>query len=218
MKARLALAFLALPAASLCAAQRPDGLLGTDYLSASMRYSNVDMGYYQDGLDLDYAGVGLRINKHIAEQRGVGMDISILAGTASNQNNTSEYSRDTYDYSAALTLYEQGNGVFSPCLSIIAGYQKTNFTDKLIGYKDNFDTAYFGGEAGVEMHLLPGLSLNPYVNYLYATDGDLGAQTSLGASLNYWLTSRIGLCLDSNFTSDDHVDTVSFSAGIACHF
>jgi hypothetical protein len=215
---RLLPALAMIPAAALCAADRPDGLLGTDYIIASAQYSNVDMGYYQSGLDLDYAGVGLWLNKHITNFQGAGIDVGFFFSNSTNQNYTSQYSRDSNDYELLVTLFKVSDGVFTPYFSAIAGYEKEDFKDKVVNYKENYDTGYFGGEAGVEVHLLPGLSFTPYLDYLVAEDGDLGSQTSVGASLNYWFTSRLGANIDTCYSNNDQIDVINFAAGIGFHY
>jgi hypothetical protein len=221
MKTKLTLALSLIPAFAFSASgapERADGVLGTDFVSVSALYSNVDMGHYQSGLDLDYFGIGARANKHIGVQGGVGMDASVMISGRTNQNNTETYTLDQNDYEVLLTFYDANDGVFAPYFSAIAGYQTLNFKNKRYNFKEDSDNFFYGGEAGVEIHLLRGFSFIPYVDYLLSTDSDYGSQTSVGGMFNYWFTNRIGANFEMNYANNDHVDNLNFAAGVFWHF
>lgn len=218
MKTPLAIASLALVPVVLNAQEKPDGQLGTDSLTLSAAYSNVDMGHYKSGLDLDQAGFVARLNKHIGADRGVGLDASLSFGTLSNQNNSESYDSTTNDYKLALRVYDQSYSAFTPFFALIGGYENTDFKNKLTKDKDSDGTAYFGGELGVEVHLAPGLSFSPYVDYSFPADDEYGSQTEIGASLNYWFTKHLGAEIDTRYSTNDHVNTMTVTAGVSFHF
>lgn len=213
-------AVIALLASATCAAQaveRPDGLLGTNYISFSGIYANVRYDD-SDAPDLDYSGMGLSINQHLFTRGDVGVDVALGMNYLTNQNNTDIYSLDQYAYNFSTTVYRAG--MVSPYFrgSLSYDYAKIKYKGTP-SWSDDDDTIIFGMEVGAECHLMPGWSVTPFIAGQVDTDADDEAwTTTIGASTTYWLTERIGTTLTAQYTLRDQADTFSTALAIRIHY
>jgi len=212
MKKLLALVIALATPCLLLSAEKPDGMLGTNSISVLGLYSNVDMGHYESGLDLDYAGIGLELNQSLYVKNGSGMDLNISHNYTTNQNNTADYSVDSHDTFVGLTIYH--DGMFAPFFRPVAGYSSSRFDNGTITNKE--DTWLYGADAGVEMHLIRGLSITPCVSYM--SGSDVSSYTNFGLDLNYWINERLAVVGGATYNKQDHVKSTDLFLGMALHY
>lgn len=214
MKKLFALALALAAPCLLSAAQKPDGVLGTSLFSFEALYQNSDYGYYDDG-DFDFVGFGVKFNHKLTSFGNIGMDLYMSTSYMTNQNETDQYQLDSQDGFIGLTFHR--DGMVAPFFRPVIGYAKET-VELSTGAELSWDSFLYGATFGAEVHLLPGFSATPFVEYLCASDNDARSITRVGLSLNYWITERLGASTSLTYCNSEHVDTTNISAGMSLRF
>jgi len=215
MKKIIALICIVATPGFLFSAEKPDGTLGTNLVSVSGLYSNLDYGYYISGQDFDYAGIGIQINQKLTKTKDYGIDLFLSYSYMSNQNNTDVYSLDSRQFLVGATIYREG--MISPFFRPVVGYINETYDDGGVS-DDDFNCWIYGAEAGFELHLVRGLSLTPAIAYLNSSEDEMSSETIFTLDLNYWFNERLGMIGSVNYSSQEHIDSAGLSLGMALHY
>jgi len=214
MKKLLAIACIIATPGLLLSAEKPDGALGTNSISFSAAYANLDFSHYQSGMDLDFAGVSLGFNQSISKGQPFSMDMNASFSYMTNQNYSEIISLDARMTMIGLTFYREG--MLSPFFRPVIGYGqlKTDYDN----FSEDDDSWLYGGRIGVEIHIKPGLSMTPYASYLNASEDALGSNTEIGLNMDFWANERLGIIAGVMYSKEYHVDAFGVSLGAAMHF
>lgn len=214
MKKYLALACALITPGLLFSAEKPDGVLGTNMVSVSALYSNIDLDYYDSG-DLDFAGIDITMNQNLAKTKSCGVDLNMSYTYMTNQNYTNEISMDSRQFILGATIYR--DGMISPFFRPIVGYVNEKVEGAGIG-SETADTWIYGGQIGVELHLMRGLSLTPIVGYYNGSDDNYTSETIVGLGANYWFGEHLGMLGSVEYSNQEHISEIDFSLGMAMHY
>ena len=170
------------------------GLNGTDYLSPTFLYSNGD--------NLDYTGVGFRLNKTMHPS------FDLIATTGFTRSERVAGARaDSRDFDAGVRWHTNA-GWGRPFVEATLGYNWW----KYVGARDNSLTYAFA--TGVELQLTEKFSLAPLVGYSEATDYDDSGDFYGVLRTNCWLNDRWSVRVNFSFSEDGN----GLGAGFAWAF
>jgi hypothetical protein len=202
---------LAIAPSLLSAVEKPDGLLGVDYVGLSGMYANVSY----ENVDMDYNGVAASFNKNLfRSDSGVGFDLGTTLIYSRNLNMREIADTNSTQGTLDLTLFQ--DGLAAPFATLSLG--NVNASEDSGGANYDFDSFVYGGTVGVEVHVFPGISATPYVAYLDSTEDNAGGQTYAGLKATWWITSRIGLNTDANYANVNHSDMLTAVFGALFHY
>lgn len=202
---------LALAPTLLSAVEKPDGLLGTDYVGLSGLYANASY----EGEDVDFDGFTASVNKNLfLSGEGVGVDLGASLLYVRNTSFRSEAEADATEGTVDLTLFQ--DGMIAPFATLRLGYVNASLDDGSDNY--DYDSFGYGGTVGAEVHLCKGVSMTPYLSYLSVTKDEVGGQTLFGMKTTWWITSRFGVNSDVFYANVDDADVIAFTVGALFHY
>jgi hypothetical protein len=200
-----------LPSVLAAQSDKPDGLLGTDFVSVGPAYANVSY----DDVDVDFAGVTGVFNKSIYLKDNIGIDVGLEGLWGTNVSYRDDVDADAWQGAVCLNFYRNVE-MLSPFFGIKAGYIYVSGDDG--SSSASYDSFGYGGVVGVEVHLVPGFSMTPYVMYEGLTEDDVDGQTAFGLKTVWWMTDRVGLVHDVYYSNVDDADFILTSLSAAIHF
>ncbi len=170
------------------------GLNGTDYISPTYLYSNGD--------NLDYSGVGFRLNKTLRH------DFDLIATTGFTRSQRVAGARaDSSDFDAGVRWHTT-TGWGRPFAEATLGYNWWKYG----ATRDNSFTYAFS--TGVELQLTDKFSIAPLVGYADATSYDGGGDFYGVLRTNLWLDDRWSIRVNFSVSEDGN----GFGAGFAWAF
>ncbi|MBN1403581.1 MAG: hypothetical protein JW942_03825 [Opitutales bacterium] len=226
MKKLIALAIAATLPCIAFSAERPDGRLGTTMLTVGGIYANVDASHYSSELDFNFSGIEMGINQPVMERRGFAVDFNTTISHITNNNLGHYVDLDATTFLAGLTFYR--DGMLSPYFRPVLGYSKISLDlqnmDELDGWDEDDElsgsdsTWIYGAQAGVEIHLIRGLSVTPYISYMGFSEDILGTNTEVGVNIDYWFSDRFGVFAGFMYTTEEHIDATVYELGASMHY
>jgi hypothetical protein len=205
------LALLGLPFAAL-SAERPDGTLGVDYVSANYTYYGTDYGYYKEGHSYDHS-YAVALNKNVLESASWGLDARARYFYVTNISDSDLYDMDQHSGELGLTAYRKG--MLSPYVSFTANYRHMSVDAKDGGEDESSDGWQLDGRVGVEIHLLPGFAANFAIGNTHnCSTGSPKNYPRYVAGLSYWFSDEMGLSLAETYSPFMHVDSYATSLGL----
>jgi hypothetical protein len=204
MKIPLVVAALAIIPMLAFAAERPDGLLGTDAVSLNYTYINDNYGYYDED-DYNCASYGIGLNKSVIDREKFGIDANLRYYYTRNLSNSDELCHELHSGEAGATFYMKG--MISPFFSGSVYYQHVNVDYKTFDYTYSDEAWSIEAKAGAEIHFVPGFSGRVYVAEKHVCkDSEPENNTRYGFDVLYWFTSRVGLSIGETYTTFDHIN------------
>lgn len=208
------LALLSLPAA-LFAQPVETGFFGTDSLTLSVEYQDVDQTWYHGGDDYSYSAPKLMANLNLFENAN-GLGVDIQGGMKYWRNNN--YRRDFHYNSTVLgigaVVYDR-IGRIAPFAGIEFGYNHWEFNYRNSSYADDSgDQTAFKPKIGVEILVAPGFYLKPKISYTIPCNGDDDNFFTYTLDALYWVSDDIGVEASIGYSNQDHIDYYMSEVGI----
>jgi hypothetical protein len=210
------LALLAVPSC-IFAAEKPDGVIGTDYVNAFYTYYSDNYGYYNMS-DETFNGFGVGVNKNVINGEKYRVDAGMKYYYVHSLDNGDVYDYTQNTIAASGTVFMKG--MVSPFVGATVFYHFSDVDYKGTDSFDDSDTSWVvSGKVGVEIHLMPGLSGTVFVAESHDCDGDYPANsTQYGFSVAYWFTGRMGLSVGETYISTCHIDEYATTVSLMYHF
>ena len=198
------------------AAERPDGLLGVDTLSAGYTYYHDDYGYYNAADECAYS-LNLLLNKNLWSNADYGLDARARYFYVTNLSGSNVYDMDQHNGELGANFFMKGR--IRPYVGASVYYRHAEVKEKATGVDTTDSEWQLEGRAGVEFIIAEGFSANVNIAETHSCEAYSPKNvTRYSASLAYWLNDRVGFTLGEAYTPHQHVDSYSTMFTVLYHF
>jgi hypothetical protein len=213
---QLTLALLLAPS-FLFAAEKPDGVIGSDFVGLTYSYYSDDYGYY-DGGEETFNGYGVVVNKNVIDGSKIGADayLRLYHVGALENDNLYDYSQNTIAAGGTVFL----KGMISPFVggTLYCHFIDLDYTDSAAADESETDWVLCG-RIGVEIHFLPGFSGTLAIGEAHDFESDGSSnETIYELGVAYWFSRRIGVSANESYANYSHIDELSTSITLMYHF
>jgi hypothetical protein len=206
-KAILPLLSLIAVSPALNAAEKPDGILGVDLLSAGYTYYHDDYGHYRVADQCAYS-LNLLLNKNLWSNADFGLDARVRYFYVANLSGSNLYDMEEHNGELGANFFMKGR--IRPFVGVSTYYRHDEIEDKETGMNSTDNSWQLEGRAGAEFVITNGLSANLQISETHTCKSVSPKNiTRYGATVAYWVSDRVGLTLGESYTPHEHVDSYS---------